>query len=356
MYGMRRFYSDPCVYERGTGESKIILAVYVDDILIFTKDQSEREKLKKYLKRNFDMKDLEEVRNFLGTEIKHNKEKGEIIISQRAHTEKILEKYKMKECNCTATPTDPNVDLTACDEKDKVVDNELREKYQEAVGSLLLLAQVSRPEIAYAVSVVSRYCRDPRSIHWTAVKRIMRYLRGTLNYCLRYTKGENQSITGYSDADWANDKDDRQSITGNVFLSNGAAITWKSKKQGTTALSTVEAEYIALSSAGQEAMWLQTLSGEMNAERMNDCLQLYCDNSWAISLLKNECINQRTKHINVRCHFIRDLQKLEIVNVSHVAMDDMTADIFTKALNRPKFEKFVRMLGLTRNENEMNDK
>lgn len=221
--------------------------------------------------------------------------------------------------------------------------------YQEAVGSLLFAAQISRPDISYAVSCVSRFNQNPGQAHWVAVKRILRYLKGTIDWKLQFNgaKINGPEIIGYCDADWASDQDDRRSITGYIFLKNNSPISWNSRKQQTVALSTTEAEYMAMSSATQEALWLRFLSNELSGK--SDPVLLNVDNQGAQNLALNGCYQARTKHIDVRHHFLKEKINMGILCLQHVSTNNMLADSFTKALNRTKFLSCIKGQGLISN-------
>ena len=174
---------------------------------------------------------------------------------------KILTKFGMENSKYVSTPVDVNDKLLAASEDSELVDQRL---YQSAVGSLLYLSCWTRPDITFAVSNAAQFCSKPTKQHWTAVKRIMRYLRGTQDYGLLYTRNDKKDVEGYSDADWAGDVNDRKSTSGYLFKMGGGAVSWRSKKQTNVALSTAEAEYMALASAAQEAIWLRQLNSELN--------------------------------------------------------------------------------------------
>ena len=160
-------------------------------------------------------------------------------------------------------------------------------KYQSAIGSLLYLSTRSRPDIAFAVGKAARYCSQPYNSHWSAVKRVLRYLKGTTYLGLLYRPDE-LNLTGYSDADWAGDTEDRKSTSGYVFMMSGSAVSWRSKKQSSVALSTAEAEYVALSCAAQEAMWLRQLfSNLLQDYKLSEPTTIYEDNQSAICMAKN---------------------------------------------------------------------
>ena len=202
----------------------------------------------------------------------------------------------------------------------------------------------TRPDISYAVSRVSQYSTNPNSTHWTAVKRIFRYLAGTQHRGLYY--GRHGVGRGYTDADWGGGED-RKSIGGYAFTLNGAAITWNSKKQATVALSSTEAEYMALTQAVKESIWLQALLLDLGARRhLQEVRNIYVDNQGALALAKNAEYHARTKHIDIQYHFVRQHTESGKVILTYCATSEMTADIFTKALPQPAFTRHNLGLGL----------
>lgn len=218
--------------------------------------------------------------------------------------------------------------------------------YQEAVGSLLYLVQGTRPDIAFAVNDVSRFNANFGSAHWTAVKRIFRYLRGTIDYKIVYSKEGNGKLNGFSDADWASDVDKRRSCTGYVFKFCDGAISWGSKRQPTVALSSTEAEYMALSSAIQEAMWLKQFGQDFDVEIKRNSVELQCDNQSAIKLAESDGYRARSKHIDVRHHYIRERVNDSTISINHVSTDYMVADNLTKAVPGRKHSFCTKEMGL----------
>ena len=197
----------------------------------------------------------------------------------------------------------------------------------------------------HAVGLVSKFNSAPTQAHLTAVQRIFRYLKRTTDIKLQYGS-TNEKLLGYSDADWANDTDDRHSTTGHVFIMSGAAISWLSHKQSTIALSTAEAEYIALGSATQEAIWLNQLLTDLRIDTKRS-IEILEDNQSAIAIAKNSTGRRRTKHIDIKHHFIKESVQAGIISVSYCPTTDMLADTFTKQLPRTQFEKLRSKLGLT---------
>lgn len=251
----------------------------------------------------------------------------------------------MADCNSVSTPVDLGKKLTK--NLSPTSDEERLEMskvpYQEAIGCLLFLAQGTRPDITFAVNDASRYNNNPGLLHWNAVKRIFRYLKGTLDKKLVYSKVDT-SFHGFTDADWASNPGDRRSYTGYVFMKSNGAICWNSKKQQTVALSSTEAEYMAISAATQEALWLIQLENEF--WKRNAPTIIFCDNRSTICLGKNDAYQPRTKHIDIRHHFIRQKVNDKQITLTPMSTTEMTADILTKGLPKAKHQFCCQKLGL----------
>ena len=256
----------------------------------------------------------------------------------------MIEKHELTEAKTASTPADPNVKLEKDDGVSKGVD---QTTYQSIVGSLLYAAIATRPDIAQAVGVVSKFNSKPTEAHLTAVKRILRYLKGTADQALKYEKSEDGALVGYSDADWAGDLDDRHSTTGNLFLMVGGPISWASKKQATVALSTSEAEYVALSSATQEVIWLRRLLTDLG-QVPNEPTVMMEDNQGAIAIARNPVAHARTKHIDIRYHFVHEAVQEGTVDLCYCPTNDMFADLLTKSLPRGRLENLRLAMGMDR--------
>lgn len=233
--------------------------------------------------------------------------------------------------------------MEMCPKNQSEADEMSRVPYQEAIGSIMYAAQLTRPDICFAVSALSRYNQKPGKAHWNAVKRVFRYLKGTVDAKLVFRRDGNSEIIGYCDADWANDIDQRRSTTGYVFLLHGAAISWNAKRQQTVALSTTEAEYMSLSSATQEAIWLKTLNDELFSSVQ---IEMNCDNKSAICLASNNMYHKRTKHISIKYHFVRERVADKSIRIKYVPTDQMIADVLTKAITSDKTKNFSNKFGL----------
>lgn len=228
------------------------------------------------------------------------------------------------------------------DESGKPVDSTL---YKSMVGGLRYLVY-TRPDVAFAVGIMSRFMERPTTMHLSAVKRILRYIKGTLEYGLVYTKGSgNYLLCGYSDSDLAGQVDDRKSTGGMTFYLNESLITWVSQKQRCVALSSYEAEFMAATAAACQGIWLRDLLNQIS-DAVSGPVVLYIDNKSAIDLAKNPVFHGRSKHIDIRYHFIRECVERGEIIIKHVKTDEQRADVLTKALSTIKFEKMRALLGM----------
>ena len=215
--------------------------------------------------------------------------------------------------------------------------------YRQTVGSPLYLVSGSRPDIANAVGQVCRYMENPGQSHWSAVKHILRYLKGTIDHGVLLGGTQALTLKGFADADWGSDVDSRRSTTGYVYFFGDSPISWASKFQRTVALSSTEAEYMALSTASQEAIWLQTLLSDFGQPH-HGSIPIFEDNQGAIKLTLGTKDHSRTKHIDVRYHFIRDHVSNGNIQIYHVPTQHNTADLMTKALPPAGFHRHAKSL------------
>lgn len=302
--------ADPCVYTRETENEKVLIVIFVDDLILAASDENALRDVKNMLASRFKMKDLGRLKHFLG--IDFNQIDNCVKMSQAKYVEKILERFDMQDCKPRSTPCEQKLAYT--DGADMMTDVR---KYREAVGSLIYLTVCTRPDLSFVVSKLSQYFAEPTDEQWLTVKHVLRYLKGTLEKDLCYRKCDDAlGIQAFSDADWAADHD-RRSTTGYCvsLTKNGPLVSWKTKKQPTVALSTCESEYMALAATIQECLYLkQLLEGLDKQEYVLP--KVYEDNQGTIALAKNPVSRQRCKHIDIRYHFIRST-----VNDGHIVLE-----------------------------------
>jgi hypothetical protein len=330
------------VYVNPNGE-KTYIALYVDDFLITSENEDDLKTIKRRLSETYEMKDLGVAKRFLGMQIEYGDD-GSIKIHQEDYLRKLLTRHGMKDCNPVTTPMDTSVKLLATTDSDALADEK---EYASIVGGIMFAAVVTRPDIMCAASTLSQFLKNLSSKHLAAAKRVLRYFQGTLTLGITYRPPPTH-LSGFSDADWAGDINTRRSKTGYVIMLNNGAIAWRSQLQLTVALSTMEAEYMAIAEAIKELMWLRQFLEELgHKEESETATMLQTDNQGAIALAKNPVNHSRAKHIDIRYHFIRDAVSNSIVWLQYVPTADMTADSLTKALGRQKHDRCLTLMGMS---------
>ncbi len=352
-FGFTRCKSDTCVYYRVHDNRPIILALFVDDIIVIHAKQHEREwqHIKSQFQNAYKVKDISDSQFILGMKITRTGDS--LSINQESHTEQLLKKYNMSQCKPMPTPEASLKLKETVIEKEKDAAQQIDTRvdvtqYQSVVGALLYLSLCTRPDISHSVHCVSKYIKSPGPEHWKACKRILRYLRATTKLGLLYERDicrvnleaskHTVELTAYCDADWSGDVDDRKSTSGMAIYVDGCLVHWASKKQATVSLSSAEAEYMSISSTVQELKWIQSLLTELDL--LSDTAPiLYCDSQSAIQISENDKHHNRTKHIDIRHHFVRDAIRANRLELKWLQTDQQPADILTKGLDQRKFEK-----------------
>ena len=300
------------------------MLLYVDDILIAGKSRSAIDETKAMLKSEFEMKDLGAARRLLGMDIYRDRSRGRLWLSQSQYIEKVLRKFHMSQAKPISTPLAAHFRLsTSSGPKDAEEERYMsRVPYACDVGSLMYAMVCTCPDFAYAVSVVNRFMSKPGKEHWKAVRWILRYLRGTSKYGLMFDQraANPGQVVGFSDLDFAGDLDWRRSLTGYVFQLCGSCVSWKATLQHTIALSTTEAEFMSLTEAAKEAIWLHGFLNDLGIEQVD--LVVFCDNQSAIHLAKYKKFHERTKHIDVRSFFIQLHVRRKTLYVEKVGTKD----------------------------------
>jgi reverse transcriptase-like protein len=336
---MRRFRyhqsnSDHTLFLKRRGTLITCLIIYVDDMIITGSDKEEIQNLKEKLFGEFEMKDLGQLKYFLGIEVLRSR-KG-IFICQKRYILDLLAETGMLGCKPANTPIVVNHGLQTV-EGGEAAD---REQYQKLVGKLIYLSH-TRPDIAYAVGVMSRFMHQPQIQHMEAALRILRYLKRTPGKGIMFGRHGHLNIHAFTDADWAGDRDSRKSTSGYFTLVGGNLVTWKSKKQKVVALS----EFRGIAKGITELLWIRKLPEEVGFPQRQSS-ELNCDNKVVISISENPVQHDRTKHVEVDRHFIKEKLEADIIHIPFVRSKEQLADILTKAVGAEQFEDTLCKLGV----------
>ena len=337
--GFYQLHSDHCVYiNKDTG---VILAMWVDDLILFAKSRLKVDKMKDQLRAEFEMKGLGSLRYFIGIRIQRDREQGKLRIDQKGYIEMILQRFEMENSKPVATPIATGTKLTKATETDQIIDIK---SYQSKIGSQMYAMLCTRPDIAYAVSQVSQFNASPTFTHDAVAQRVLQYLNESMNLGIEYNEEEGLVLRMYVDADWGA-SENRRSIGGFIAILAGGAISWSCKKQGSVALSSTEAEYMALVQATKESIWLQRLFKELGREAEN-LKQILKNNQGAIALANNSTYHARTKHIDIQYYFICECVESGDIELEYCSTVDMMADALTKALPKERHWILLRRMGM----------
>ncbi|KAM1470398.1 hypothetical protein ACFX11_041122 [Malus domestica] len=337
--GFEKSLSEATLYTKTRGEKDIlIVSIYVDDIVYTGNNQDMLDEFKEDMKEKYEMSDLGLLHHFLGMGIIQTE--SSIFIHQKKYAFSLLDKFGLKECKSVSIPLVATEKLSKEDGSGAADE----EKYRKLVGSLLYLT-ATRPDVMYAASLLARYMHCPTNKHYGTAKRVLRYVKGTLDYGLKYEKGKKTVLVGFCDSDWGGSLEDSKSTSGYAFSFGSGVFSWASVKQHCVALSTAEAEYISASEATAQAIWLRFVLEDFG-ELQVDVTPLQCDNTSAISISKNPVFHQKTKHIDRRYHFIKDALQQGIIDLVYCPSKEQVADIFTKALPKDRFNYLRDKLGV----------
>ena len=341
--GFEQSNADESIFVYDQKDTYIILAVYVDDILVLAKSQHEIQFVFDALSRKFKLRNLGPVKKFLGLDIYRPTPTGPVYLSQSTYARKMLHKFDMAKCNPVKAPCESSAHLHKRTSDEESANGEL---YRQMIGSLMFLAQYARPDIAYAVSALSQFNKDPSIHHFRAVKHLLRYIQATKDLSIVFDNNNYSTFPdGFSDASYANNPDDRKSTSGYVFLLSKGVISFQSQKQSVIAMSTMEAEYMALSDTAKESIFLIKLLRSLKIDASQPVL-IKTDSESALDHVKNNVKHARTKHIDIRHHFIRNACSDGLVTLQHVPSASQIADVLTKPLGPTKHAEAVKMLNL----------
>jgi hypothetical protein len=348
--GFKRLHSDPCMYVKRNPKDDsqmIILLVYVDDVIVASNWPDAHADLTSRIGKDYNVKDLGQLRWFLGMLIVEDIKTGTIRISQRLYFEQVLRRFGFWGAKPQTTPADPTVPLTNLSSEYFPSPDEAKEisefPYREVIGSLMYGACVTRPDLSATVGFLARAMSNPRHEHIRAAKRCLRYIKGTLSLGITYRKSViPQPLSGYVDSSWGGDEE-RRSTSGFVFVLADGPIVWGSKKQRSVAISSCEAEYYAASLATQDAIWLRTLLAELR-HPCKGATTIHEDNTGCIRIAKDPCSHSKSKHIAIRHHFVRQQVQEGAVALVYITTKNNIADLFTKVLGKQLHSNFTLML------------
>lgn len=326
---------DPCIFY-STGTERLIFCVYVDDVLVAGSSKQLIENTFKQIQKKLEIT-YRPLSYFLGIQIKRTPD-GSISMHQEKYALEVIERFGMSDCKSVATPLDNSI------YSDESADDSNQEyPYRQLIGALMFLTVCTRFDIAFAVGYLSRYLDKYTRKHWNAALRVLRYLKGTSNYGIKFGGNTVLEFQAFSDSDFAGDPETRRSTSGEIFKRYGGAILWGSSRQPHCVLSSCEAELLAACAACKSALWLKQLLLELNHPVTP---VLYVDNQSSIKLLTNGQFHKRTKHIDVKYHFVKEHLEQGDLEVKYIPTDQQEADIFTKPLTKVTFQKLRTLCGL----------
>ncbi|KAJ0452174.1 putative RNA-directed DNA polymerase [Helianthus annuus] len=337
-HGYVRSINEPNLYVKKVNNDFIYVCLYVDDIVYTSSSAKLIKEFKACMEQEFEMSDMGLLKLFLGLEV--NQTPKGVFLSQKKYAKSLVSKFGMDGCKAEVTPMNANEKLFLDDKADKV--DEVM--FRSLVGGLIYLTH-TRPDLAYSVSLISRFMQSPSKLHLGAAKRILRYVASTIGFGIWYERGVPVQLLGYTDSDWASSIDDRKSVSASVFNLGSGAVTWSSKKQNTVALSSTEAEYVASSAATSQAVWLRRILCDLGLVQESPTV-IFCDNHSAINLSRNPVLHGRTKHIEIKHHYVRDMVAQQEISLEYCGTEMQVADVLTKALGREKFIRFRMLLGV----------
>jgi Reverse transcriptase (RNA-dependent DNA polymerase)/gag-polypeptide of LTR copia-type/GAG-pre-integrase domain len=338
--GFKQLQSEHCVYVKKTPTDLVLIGIYVDDILVAAKTAEEVTQVKDLLGIEYKVTDLGVAHRYLGIEIEQSHDKT-IVLHQSSYVEELLQRFGMEHCSPKATPLPTNWKLDPDAAGPLLCDAE-KSRYQSAVGGIMFAMTQTRPDIAFAASILSRFLSKPQEAHNKALQHCFRYLRGSTKLGIQYSASSDPElkIKGFTDADHSGTivTEGRRSTSGYIFSINGCPISWSSNRQTTVATSSSEAEYIGQFNAGTEAMWLKKFLDELDLPNLSTTpVTILGDNQAAITLSKDPISHSKAKHMDIKYHWQREKVERNEIKFEYVPSHENVADILTKPLPREQF-------------------
>ena len=345
---------DPRIYFLRRGSSFLIISIVVDDLAFASNSHSMLNELKQNLSATFDVKLFGELRSFIGWNICRTP-RG-VKVDQRGYARSLLKRFGLDEANAVLSPLPEHADVLGAGPDDDMLTPKAHAEYRSAIGGLLYLAVSTRPDLSYSVTVLARQLHAPTMRHMVLLKRVLRYVAGTVTLGLWYRRSgplSSTSLAAFADADWGGCKDTRRSTTGYIISINKAPILWKSRRQTVIALSSAESEYVALSECAKTLSWVRKLFWEIAHQRQwcesysFPSTGIAMDSTAAQALATNEQVSGRNKHIDLKVHHVKEFLKNKIIHLFHVPSRNQLADILTKAVDRNTFLHIISLLSLS---------
>lgn len=344
--GFTRSNADPSIFIRGTNNALIIICIYVDDLLLMGPSRPIINEVKKKLSTEYKMVDLGPCKYYLGLEVIRNREARELSLLQTGYLKKLLKAVGMADSKGVRTPMLPGTILDPL-QQNPDLDPDFLRKYQSDLGSIMYGMTHTRPDLGLSMSILSRYLSSPTPIHAQALKKVLRYIRQHPTSGLHFGRSYASPLEGYVDSDYATDKDTRRSTTGWIYLLFGTPVAWKSQRQAAVTLSSCEAEYIAAVDAAKEGIWILQLLKDLGApDDLRKSITLNCDNTSTINLAEGTAKHGRTKHIDVRHHWLKEKVADGTISIKYVKSEDNLADGLTKPYSAARQEQLLEKWGL----------
>jgi hypothetical protein len=345
--GLTPSMADPCIYIRNDNGIRLMVSVHVDDQLIACNNRAALDQFKKDLNATFECKDQGPIGYFLGINVYRDRPNKRMYLSQEHYLEGLLERFGEVGSPCKTSLPSNWKPTSATDEEHEAAKDK---PFPQLAGSVLYAATITRPDLAYPASVLCRYISKWSLDHWKAAKHLLRYIRGTSDLCLTFdAHGGKRMLLGWADADWGGCMDTRRSTTGYVFSTYGGIVAWKSKRQPTVALSTTQAELLASTDAGKEAIWLRQLLADLQLGPADgDPTTIKNDNMGAVQLAKHQHGFKVNKAFDLRAQWIREHQDMGVIKLEHVDTQSNRADLLTKPFTAERLRQLQQLAGLTR--------